>query len=97
MRVREGKITKMKSPKDKNPIHSELSITTLDRFLRQQEHLLRLLKTAENLDLTTIKVSISLTPYIKLRLGDTLRFFVFHIERHVEQARNIVPSAGALP
>ena len=88
MRVRDGKITVMKSPADKNPANSELTITTLDRFLRQQELLKSLLHQARETDLTRTKVSISLTPYIRLRLGDTFRFFVYHIERHVIQAEN---------
>lgn len=41
------------------------------------------------MDLTKTKASISLTRLIKLRLGDTLRFFTYHIERHVLQAERI--------
>ena len=37
MRVRNGTVRKMKSPKDKDPVNSELSITTIERFLKQQE------------------------------------------------------------
>jgi hypothetical protein len=86
MRVENGKMTKMKSPKDKNPANSELSITTLDRFLKQQERLKSLLRQSSAVNLTTTKVSISLTKLMKLRLGDTFRFFVFHIDRHIQQA-----------
>jgi hypothetical protein len=43
MQIRNGKITKMKSPADKNPINSSLSVTTLDRFLKQQDRLKSLL------------------------------------------------------
>jgi hypothetical protein len=86
MRADNGKMTKMKSPKDKNPANSELSITTLDRFLKQQERLKSLLRQSSTVNLTTTKVSISLTKLIKLRLGDTFRFFVYHIDRHIQQA-----------
>jgi len=86
MEVKEGKITKMKSPKDKNPSNKDLSITTINRFLKQQEQLVNLLNQCRSIDLTRTKVAISLTNLVKLRLGDTLRFFCYHIERHVLQA-----------
>ena len=90
MRVQNGKIYKMKTPADKNPLGSELNITTIDRFLKQQEMLKSLLNQSRNADLTKIKVPISLTKFIKLRLGDTFRFFVYHIDRHIQQADGVL-------
>jgi len=86
MKVKNGKVVKMKTPSDKNPAGSTLTAITIDRFLKQQEKLRLILDQARNVDLTRTKVPISLTKFIKLRLGDTLRFFVYHIERHVIQA-----------
>jgi hypothetical protein len=77
---------KMKAPKDKIPAASELTVTTIDRFLKQAEHLQHLLQLAEKADLTKTKTAISLSKMIRLRLGDTFRFYVYHIERHVKQA-----------
>lgn len=90
MMVKEGKIKKMRSPKDKDPSGSHLSVTTIDRFLKQQKLLESLLLQARYVDLTRTKAAISLTRLIKLRLGDTFRFFVYHIERHVLQAEKLV-------
>lgn len=81
-----GTVKKMKSPKDKQPVHSTLRITTLDRFLKQVDHLQRLLEMAASTDLQHNKTPISISRWIKLRLGDTFRFYVYHIERHVTQA-----------
>ena len=91
MRVKNGKVKKMKSPRDKNPALNpvKLPITVLNRFQKQQDTLLHLLEKCRNLDLVNTKCSISLSPYIKLRLGDTLRFYVYHIERHVVQANRV--------
>lgn len=89
MQVNNGKMKKMKSPKDKDPRNSSLTITTIDRFLKQQELLKSLLEQAKNVDLTKTKTAISLSKMIKLRLGDTFRFFIYHIERHVAQANRI--------
>jgi len=86
MKVKNGEIKKMKSPKDKNPLNTELSITTLDRFLKQQELLKSLLQRAKTIDLGKVKTAISLTNILKLKLGDTFRFYVYHIERHILQA-----------
>jgi len=82
----------MKTPIDKNPLGSQLSVTTIDRFLKQQEMLRSLLERARHIDLTKTKVPISLTKFIRLRLGDTFRFFVYHIERHIRQAENVLAS-----
>jgi len=87
MKVKNGKIVKMKTPGDKNPLGSELTVLTIDRFLKQLEMLKALLEQARTRDLTHTKVPISLTKLVKLRLGDTFRFFVYHIERHIAQAR----------
>ena len=87
MLLKDGKIKKMKSPKDKNPANSHLSISTIDRFLKQQEKLVSLLQQAATVDLTKTKTSISISRHIKLRVGDTFRFFVYHIERHMLQAK----------
>lgn len=87
MMVKDGKIKKMRSPKDKNPANSQLTSFTIDRFLKQQEKLVSLLHQAVTVDLTKTKTSISISRHIKLRLGDTFRFFVYHIERHILQAK----------
>jgi hypothetical protein len=89
MRTHNGKIKKMKSPKDKNPVHSRLTVTTIERFIKQQERLLNILRLAGSVDLTRTKTAISLTRLVKLRLGDTFRFFIYHIERHIAQAQRV--------
>lgn len=90
MKTKNGNIKKMKSPKDKNPANSTLSITTLNRFLKQQQLLQTLLNQASTANLIKIKTAISLSKFIKLRLGDTLRFYVYHIERHLVQAQKMI-------
>lgn len=89
MLVKDKEMKKMKSPKDKNPFNSALTINTIDRFLKQQERLKLLLIRAKDIDLTKTKTAISLTKFIKLRLGDTFRFLVYHIERHILQAERV--------
>ena len=95
MKAVPGTMKKMKSPKDKNPVNAKLTITTIDRFLKQQEMLKSLLLQASGCDLVKTKTAISLSRFVRLRLGDTLRFFVYHIERHVMQAQRLVTAGNA--
>src|SRR5690606_23705329 len=90
MKVKHGRIIKMKTPADKNPVGSNVTPEALDRFLRQQETLRALLLKARQADLVKARVPISLAKFIKLRLGDILRVVVYHIERHIIQAENVV-------
>ena len=92
MQVTAGKIKKMRSPKDKNPVNKILPATTADRFIKQLERLQELLQQAHRADLTKSKTPVSISNFIRLRLGDTLRFFIYHIERHVLQAKGAAES-----
>ncbi|NQX39921.1 DinB superfamily protein [Pedobacter steynii] len=89
IRVKSGAVKKMSAQKEMNPLNCDLTITTVDRFLKQQQHLESLLIQAKAIDLVKAKTPVSLTRLLKLRLGDTLRFLVYHIERHVLQAERI--------
>lgn len=79
---------KMNTFKDKNPVNSELSITTIDRFIKQQRQMLTLLEAAKKVNLTKIKTKITL-PILKFRLGDTFRFVIAHNNRHLVQASRL--------
>ncbi len=90
MLVKDGKIQKMKSPKNKVPAKSDLNAATIDRCLQQQERLKTILIRARQVNLAKTKTAISISKLVKLRLGDTFRFYVYHIERHVQQAERCV-------
>lgn len=91
MTVNNGKITKMKAPKDKTPTFADItSKQPLNQFIDNQERFKKILMSAQLVDLTKIKIPISLTRLIKLRLGDTLRFVSYHNVRHIHQAEIIL-------
>lgn len=96
MKVKNGKMVRMKTPGDKNPSGSELSPIVIDRFIKQQEMMRSLLEHARRVDLTKAKVPISIAKFIKLNLGDTFRFMINHIERHVIQAQNTLHRAEGI-
>lgn len=89
VKLKEDKVKKMSTVKTMDPFGKQLTMTTIDRFLKQQERLESLLDQARYVDITEAKTPISISRFIKLRLGDTLRFMVYHIERHVAQANKI--------
>lgn len=83
------KLNKMKTFKDKNPIHVELDKKVIERFINQQMQLLDLLNKARSISLNKVKISTSISSLIKLKLGDTFQFFINHILRHMKQIEKI--------
>lgn len=77
---------KMKAFKNHVPAPDLDAHEVVSEFIRQQEHLLQLIRISRKRDLNKIKIPISLTKYIRINLGDTLRFIVAHNERHMRQA-----------
>ena len=88
------KLNAMSSPKDYNPFDTNVSVAAVDRFLDQQNRLLTLLQRAAEVDINRIKVPISLTRWIRLRLGDTFHFYINHQRRHMAQLRRIERAIG---
>lgn len=59
-------------------------------FIAHQEELLALLRHARHRDISRAAVPVSILPWLKLPVGDVLRFLVAHDRRHVMQAlRNL--------
>lgn len=80
------KMSRIKTFKDKNPNGSKLDKKTLDRFIHQQKKILELLDKARKVNLNKTKTSISISKFIKLKLGDTFRVVIYHNYRHLVQA-----------
>ncbi len=84
------KMKPMKTFSNMNPINSSLDKKVLEEFILQQEEMLRLLKIARNKNLGKIKCGITISKLIKLKLGDTFRFVIYHNERHLVQAKRVL-------
>ena len=82
------KLNKMKTFKSMNPAGSQLGTEVLEKFLQQQKELLALLEKAKTIDLVKTKTAISISKFIKLRLGDTFRVVIYHNYRHIVQSEN---------
>lgn len=90
MMIKNGKMTKMTSPKDKNPTNSEIPPGIVDRFLSHQRQMVELIEMARHKNLAKVRIPITIAPWLKLKLGDTFRFSVNHNERHVIQALRVI-------
>lgn len=86
------KSKKVKTFKDKDPSGSLLDRSVLDRFLDQQKELVDLLKQAEEVNLSRVRVPMSISKLIRLRLGDTFRIVIYHNQRHIVQAGKVISS-----
>jgi len=88
---------KMDSPKDHRPAEQLNTPQVLSEFISQLEKLEQLISLSQKRDLNKIKVPISIAPFIKLKLGDTLLFYTAHIQRHILQAERAMQAAGYPP
>jgi hypothetical protein len=87
-------MTKMQSPSDKVPRYADFDKTIINTFIEQQKEYLDILKKSENINLNKPKIRISISKFVKLKLGDALRVNIYHNERHVLQALNAIKNAN---
>jgi len=82
-------LNKMNTFKSMNPAGSELDEQVIEEFISQQKQLLDLLDKSRKVDLRKTKTAISISKWIKLRLGDTFRVLVYHNQRHMVQVEKV--------
>jgi len=82
--------SKMKAFKSHVPASALNGHAVIAKFIKQQETLIQLLRLAKQKDINKIKIPISLTRLIRMKLGDTFRFIIAHNERHVKQAKRLL-------
>ncbi len=83
-------LNKMKTFKDKNPLGSNLDKSVIDKFLEYQKLTLELLDQSNLVNLNKTKTSITISKWIKLKLGDTFRVVIYHNQRHIVQAQKVL-------
>jgi hypothetical protein len=79
----------MPTLKKMNPKQREVDRSILDRFLAKEKELLALLGAMENIDMNLNSCKLTI-PLLKFSLGDTLRFHIYHNERHLQQANRLL-------
>ncbi len=81
---------KMKAFKNHSPLSDLDPAYVSSDFIAHQTELLSLIEAASKTDLGKIRIPISISRLIKLKLGDTLRFLIAHQQRHFVQIENIL-------
>lgn len=83
---------KFKAARNYNPSIDKnlLSDDDISKFENGQKELIEIIEKAQLVNLRKVKVPISMSKIIKLRLGDALLFTVYHNERHVQQALTVL-------
>ena len=83
---------KIKSPKQYNPIFNNKTYNSksLEEFIENQEEMLKIIDLAANVNLKKVKIPISISKIVRLRLGDALLFVNYHNQRHIQQALNLI-------
>ena len=85
---------KMKTGKAFIPSKGENVDAVFSEFLQHQNKYLHILEVARRRNLKNIRIPVSISRFIRLKLGDILRFLVAHQQRHMIQARNALKAVG---
>ena len=78
---------KYRSPKDHTPVADLDAPAVIAEFIEQQERLIMYLRKAKSVNINATRVPISISKWVRLKLGDTFRFLIAHNERHLLQAK----------
>jgi hypothetical protein len=87
---------KFRAPKEIDPKQNQRDETgnELEIFLENQHTLLEIFIKAAEVNLRKVKIPLSISKMVRLRLGDCLQFVVYHNERHYYQALNLINLRG---
>jgi hypothetical protein len=79
---------KFNAPKEYNPTFSPALLTgdEVRLLLEGQNEFLGIIEKSVSVSLKKVKVPISMSKLVRLRLGDALLFVAYHNDRHMEQA-----------
>ncbi len=82
----------MKAPRSYNPSLNNAMVSGQDaqEFETGQLELLNIIESAAKINIRKAKIPISISKIVRLRFGDALLFVVYHNERHVQQALNLI-------
>lgn len=87
---------KFNAPKGYNPTVDTQLVheNTFADFSSYQNELVGILDNAAKVNLRKIKVPISISRIVRLRLGDALMFVIYHNERHMQQAIKVLSNTN---
>jgi hypothetical protein len=84
---------KLPAPKAFRPARSNIS-GSLDKFLEEQDALLKFVRAAAGLDYNKVRLRSPVTPLMRYSLADAFVVNVLHAQRHLAQARRMRETPG---
>lgn len=86
---------KFNAPKEYNPSENPALVTgnEIATLLAAQQEFLSIIEKSVAVNLKKVKVPISISKLVRLRLGDALLFVAYHNDRHIQQAVNLTKQA----
>lgn len=83
---------KFKSQRSNNPIFEKSLISGQDTqdLIRHLNELNNIFDLSSTVNIRKVKIPISISKIIRLRLGDALLYVVYHNQRHIQQALNVL-------
>lgn len=85
---------RMKTARSFVPDKSVNVESVFNEFTQHAQKLLQLLEISKRRNLNTIHIPVTVSRFIRLKLGDLFRFLVAHQQRHMIQARNAIKEVG---
>ena len=89
--------SKMKATKNAIPAPEHDAKAVVAKFIDQQEKILLLLEQARIVNMSKIRIPISISRWIRLKLGDTFLFLIAHNQRHIAQLERALKAANVKP
>ncbi len=89
--------SKQNTFKSMNPIEDDLTKDVQTKHLQQLNQIKDILGQSKTKNLSKMKCNISISKWIKLRFGDTLRVVIYHQNRHHHQINDILKSTKLNP
>lgn len=86
---------KFNAPNEYNPTATPALITgnEIEALLAGQNQFLNIIEKSVAVSLKKVKVPLSMSKLVRLRLGDALLFVAYHNDRHLEQALNLTKNS----
>lgn len=85
---------KLKAPTIFQPAASNVDGAMVDRFLAQQEQVIRYMRAGESLDAAQIILTSPVASFVTYSLLDAFRIIVAHEQRHLLQAKRVTETPG---
>lgn len=85
---------KLKAPKVFRPTASSVGADVVERFVENQQKVVKLMEASGNLDLEKTIITSPVAPFIVYSLWNAYKIVVTHERRHFRQAQNVMEMEG---